>query len=170
MYSVAGALAGFEIILLLLLQATAGNMYQFTGLLISGIMTGLALGSGINSSGLKRFSVNVTSLLLVLFYIIIGFIINTLLSIDNKLSLLFILMILTLVPSFFTGHLFRILVETRTGNQSPSDVYSADLAGSALGFIAVSAISVPVMGIQLTIFLLSALIFAGLLLGTIGNK
>jgi len=32
MYSVAGALAGFEIILLLLLQATAGNMYQYTGL------------------------------------------------------------------------------------------------------------------------------------------
>lgn len=170
MYSVAGALAGFEIVLLLLLQATAGNMYQFTGLLISGIMTGLALGSGINSSGLKRFSVNVTSLLLVLFYIIIGFIINMLLSIDNKLSLLFILMILTLVPSFFTGHLFRILVETRTGNQSPSDVYSADLAGSALGFIAVSAILLPLLGMQLTIFLLSAFIFAGLLLGTIGNK
>lgn len=170
MYPVAGALAGFEIILLLLLQATAGNMYQFTGLLISGIMTGLALGSGINSSGLKLFSANVISVIMVLFYIVIGFTINLLLNINNKILLLFILTVLTLIPSFFTGHLFRILVSSRTGFQSLSDVYSADLAGSALGFIAVSAVSVPVLGIQMTIFLLAVLILTGLLLGTIGNK
>jgi hypothetical protein len=51
-----------------------------------------------------------------------------------------------------------------------SSVYSADLAGSALGFILVTGVAIPVLGIQTSIFLLSSLIFAGLLFGTIGNK
>ena len=43
-------------------------------------------------------------------------------------------------------------------------------AGSALGFILVTGVAIPVIGIQSSIFLLSSLIFAGLLFGTIGNK
>ncbi len=48
MYFSASALAGFEIIILLSLQVMVGNMYQLTGLIIAGLMTGLAVGSGIN--------------------------------------------------------------------------------------------------------------------------
>ena len=48
MYFSASALAGFEIIILLTLQLTVGNMYQLTGLIIAGLMTGLSVGSGIN--------------------------------------------------------------------------------------------------------------------------
>ena len=130
MYSVAGALAGFEIILLLLLQATAGSMYQFTGILISGIMTGLALGSGINSSVLKLFSANLVSVLLVFFYIVTGLTINILLNINNKVLLLFILTLLTLIPSFFTGHLFRVLVSSycQTSNLLPMSTVPTWLA------------------------------------------
>ena len=46
MYFSALALAGFEIVLLLILQLTLGNMYQMTGLILAGLMTGLAVGSG----------------------------------------------------------------------------------------------------------------------------
>ena len=48
MYFSASALAGYEIILLLILQLTIGNMYQITGLIIAGLMAGLAVGSGIS--------------------------------------------------------------------------------------------------------------------------
>ena len=48
MYFSASALAGFEIIILLTLQIIIGNMYQLTGLVIAGLMAGLAIGSGVN--------------------------------------------------------------------------------------------------------------------------
>ncbi len=46
MYFSASALAGFEIIILLALQLTVGNMYQLTGLVIAAMMAGLAAGAG----------------------------------------------------------------------------------------------------------------------------
>ena len=46
MYFTASALAGFEIIILLMLQLTIGNMYQLL-LIIASLMAGLAAGSGI---------------------------------------------------------------------------------------------------------------------------
>ena len=46
MYFSASALAGFEIIILLTLQLTAGNMYQSAGLILASLMAGLAIGAG----------------------------------------------------------------------------------------------------------------------------
>jgi hypothetical protein len=51
-----------------------------------------------------------------------------------------------------------------------SSVYSADLAGSALGFILVTGVAIPIFGIKTSIFLLASLIFTGLLFGTVRNK
>ena len=56
MYFSASALAGFEIIILLTLQLIIGNMYQFTGLVIAGLMTGLAVGAGADIKLLNSFS------------------------------------------------------------------------------------------------------------------
>ena len=49
MYFSASALAGFEIIILLTIQLTIGNMYQFIGIIIATLMAGLAAGAGIKS-------------------------------------------------------------------------------------------------------------------------
>ena len=56
MYFSASALAGFEIIILLTVQIIIGNMYQLTGLVIAGLMAGLALGSGANIKSLNGLS------------------------------------------------------------------------------------------------------------------
>jgi hypothetical protein len=69
-----------------------------------------------------------------------------------------------------TGHIFRELTREENGSLVTSKIYSADLAGSALGFIFISGFAVPVLGIQVSIFLLSALIFTGIVFGTIRNK
>jgi hypothetical protein len=42
--------------------------------------------------------------------------------------------------------------------------------GSAFGFIFISGFAVPMLGIQISAYLLAALIFGGILFGTISNK
>ena len=62
------------------------------------------------------------------------------------------------------------LQQYRNEISATSSVYSADLAGSALGFILVTGVAIPALGIQASIFILSSLIFAGVLFGTIGEQ
>jgi spermidine synthase len=170
MYSSAAALAGFEIIMLLTLQSSIGNMYQLTGLIIAGLMTGLAVGSGINLPILKVDSYRINAIFLVLFYVFTGLIINKILNAENTFLIICLILILTFIPALFTGQLFRKLTRRNDLFPGPSAVYSADLAGSAFGFIFISGLAVPALGVRITLFLLSVVIFAALLFGTIKNK
>jgi hypothetical protein len=169
MYGSAGALAGFEIIMLLVLQSSAGNMYQFTGIILAGFMAGLALGSGTDMPPLRWIGKFSGSGILILFYICIAFLISRLISINSVFLITSIILFLSLIPAFITGRLFRIMTEKGIKG-SESSVYSSDMAGAALGFIAVSGIAIPLAGIRMTLFLLSFLILAGVLFGTVRDK
>lgn len=170
MYASAAALAGFEMIMLFTLQSVIGNMYQLTGLVIAGLMTGLAVGSGYDLRILKSDRPAINGLFLILFYFAAGFIVNKMLNIENSLLSISLILILTFIPALCTGQLFRNLTQRGGIFSSPSSVYSADLAGSALGFIVVSGIELPALGARMTIFIFSALIFVSLLFGTVRNK
>lgn len=170
MYSSAAALAGFEIIMLFTLQSAIGNMYHLTGLIISGLMTGLAVGAGISLRIIKSDSYRINGVFLILFYAIAGLIINKLLNGEDSFLIICLILILTFIPALFTGQLFRNLTQSNNISSRPSAVYSADLTGSALGFIIVSGLAVPALGVRITIFLFSAFIFAALLFGTVKNK
>jgi hypothetical protein len=169
MYTSAAALAGFEIIMLLILQSSAGNMYQFTGLILAGFMAGLALGSGISNSFLKPAGKFAISAILILFYLLTGIFTEKLLTINSLILEIIIILIISLIPSFLTGRMFRVMTE-KGGVVSASTVYSSDMAGAALGFIAISGFAIPLLGIRLTLYILSALIFAGFLFGTVRDK
>jgi hypothetical protein len=104
-----------------------------------------------------------------LFYLLAAVASDKLITINSLLLESVIILILSLIPAFLTGRIFRIMTE-KSGPRSASAVYSADMAGAAMGFIAVSGIAIPLLGIRVTLFLLSALIFAGFLFGTIRNK
>jgi predicted membrane-bound spermidine synthase len=170
MYFSASALAGFEIIILLSLQIMVGNMYQLTGLIIAGLMTGLALGSGTNTGISSAFSLRNKLIILILFYIIFGLIYT--LSIQIKSALLSVAFIIFsgFLPALITGNIFRELTNISDGTNTSPAIYGADLAGSAFGFIFISGFAVPVLGIRVSVFLLAALIFGGILFGTIRNK
>ena len=84
MYFSAGALAGFEIIVLIILQSTAGNIYQMTGLIIAGLMTGLALGSGFEWTLARKYPLLINSFFLILFYAVMALIVNRVLGIEIK--------------------------------------------------------------------------------------
>ncbi|MEI6048122.1 MAG: hypothetical protein WCS03_04425 [Bacteroidota bacterium] len=170
MYFSASALAGFEIIMLLTLQLIVGNMYQLTGLIIAGLMTGLAIGAGMNISFLNFFSVRNKGLGLVAFYVGFGLIYNHILAINSLLPAIGLIIISVFLPALITGQIFRELTIKTEGTSIMAAIYSADLAGSAFGFIVISGFAVPTFGIQVSIFLLSALIFAGFLFATIRNK
>jgi hypothetical protein len=170
MYFSASALAGFEIIILLSLQIMVGNMYQLTGLIIAGLMTGLALGSGTNIRVNTLFSLRNKLVILMLFYIIFGLIYTSSIQIRSELLSVAFIIFSGFLPALITGNIFRELTTRREGTNTSPAIYGADLAGSAFGFIFISGFAVPVLGIQVSVFLLAALIFGGILFGTIRNK
>jgi spermidine synthase len=170
MYFSASALAGFEIIILLTLQIIIGNMYQLTGLIIAGLMAGLAIGSGIKIKALNGLSPAKTGILLLLMYSLSGLLYNSITGIKHDITAVGFIILAAFLPALLTGRLFHELTEKRNEMATISSVYGSDLAGSALGFIIVTGVAIPVLGIQNSIFLLSSLIFAGLLFGSIGNK
>lgn len=170
MYVSAASLSGFEIIMLLTLQSVIGNMYQLTGLIIAALMTGLAVGTAMKQPLFKTRADILNPVLLIVFYICIGLIIKYILNIGSSLFTIILIAFLTFIPAVVTGQLFCSLTEKNDLHSDPSSVYSADLAGSALGFMLISGLAVPAIGIKLTIILLSTLILTGLLFGTIRNK
>jgi hypothetical protein len=166
----ASALAGFEIICLLAIQLASGNMYQLTGLTLALFMTGLAAGSAlkIKSSGKKLIVVIALSLIII--FIVEGILLIPLTELKSEKLSVAVILGASLLPSILTGMLFNRLTGDYNGEESVSAIYSSDLAGSALGFAAISTVAVPLIGIPGSLFILSGLIFAGLLFGTTGNK
>jgi hypothetical protein len=170
MYFSASALAGFEIIILLSLQMMVGNMYQLTGLIIAGLMSGLAVGSGINIRLLDTISLRNKVIFLAVFYVIFGLLYNEMIEIKSGLISVIVILISGFLPALATGRIFRELTCIPEGMAASPAIYSADLAGSAFGFILISGFAVPVLGIRVSVYLLAALILGGILFGTNSNK
>jgi hypothetical protein len=169
MYFSASALAGLEIILLFSLQLIIGNMYQLTGLLIAGLMLGLAVGSAMDIHSSPSKSIKFKCLSLIVFYAVFGIFYNHLLLMKSVAPAILIIISLAFIPAFITGNMFRALT-LETKDSATAAVYKADLTGSAFGFLIISAITIPAFGIKVSIFLLSVLTLTGFLFGTISNK
>jgi hypothetical protein len=170
MYFSASALAGFEIVILLTLQLTSGNMYQLTGLIIASLMSGLAVGSGIIIRVPDTITIRKKVIFLIMFYIVFGILYDNILDIKSSVLSVIIIMISGFIPALFTGDLFRELTGRTEGISAAPAIYSADLAGSAFGFIIISGFAVPFLGIRVSVYILAALIFGGIFFGTITNK
>ncbi len=170
MFTAAAALSGFEIIVLLILQTAIGNMYLLTGLIIASLMTGLAVGSGSNFKNSGSAIITINAIILVIYYLCAGLIFNNIPKTGSYVISLILLLLFIFIPAALTGQLFNVMTNSKEIYSEPGSVYSADLAGSALGFVMVSGVAIPALGIRLTIILLSALIFAALLFGRIMNK
>ncbi len=170
MYFCASALAGFEIIILFTLQIVIGNMYQLTGLIIAGLMTGLAVGSGNNLSFLNSYSLRKKVFFLMLYYIGFCLLYSYIPELKIGFPSIVLIILSVFLPALYTGHIFRVMTINAKEIETSSAIYSADLAGSALGFILISGFAVPALGIQVSIFLLALLILGGFLFGTIMNK
>ncbi len=167
----AGGLAAssVEVLLLFAFQIVYGYVYLMTGVIITVFMAGIAMGAlsekyFSNLTPLKNF-IRIELLLGggALFLPLLVILLKPL----AKLPLLgqLILITYTFIFSFLVGRLFNLGSRTRKGNVSyiSSSLYSADLAGGALGALAVSTILLPLTGITGT-----ALITAGACLAAAG--
>ncbi len=169
MYFTASALAGFEIIILLMLQLTIGNMYQLTGLIIASLMAGLAAGSGIRKTGFLNKGMSYKILILTGFYVLAGLTAAKLLGMNNRLPVIGLLAIATFIPAFITGSLFRDLTSRDRCKSHVSKIYTADLAGSALGFFLFSGFAVSLLGISYSLYITILLTIIALAF-SFGNK
>ena len=165
MYFSASALAGFEIIILLLLQLAAGNMYQLTGLVLASLMSGLALGAGTHLSFLQSLSLRLKSFGFLLFYIFTAISSSFSLQITGIFIPAMRTRIITVPPAYLTGHIFNELTLRQKSDSASGSIYSADLIGSASGFILISIVMVPAFGLTISIISLAMLIFAGIIFG-----
>ena len=156
----AAALSGFEIITLLAVQLSAGNMYMMTGLTLALFMAGLSAGAGINPG---RLNLKTAYISLLVFYCLAALFIIPLTETGSGKLAGGIILAASLVPSFLTGNIFRNITNNNKEPYSVSGTYGSDLLGSALGFLAVSAILVPVLGISVSLLALAVLIVVAFL-------
>ncbi|HLN19686.1 MAG TPA: hypothetical protein VK213_01255 [Bacteroidales bacterium] len=166
MYSGAAALSGFEIIILLMIQSNAGNMYHITGLVIAAMMGGLSLGALSSTGILKGISLLLQCVTLIIFYALFALLSGWFLKSEAAIFSAGILILTSMIPAFITGNLFSRL--TGSGREEKTfEIYSADLAGSALGFVVLSAISLPAIGIQNSLFLICMIVISGTIFGSV---
>jgi hypothetical protein len=156
--------------MLISLQLTIGNMYQLTGLIIAGLMAGLSVGSGINIRFLNTISLRNKVIFQMVFYILSGLFYNYLIMVKSGMIAVSVIILLGFITALITGRIFRELNFNMQVLTQAFSVYGADLAGSAFGFIFISGFAVPIFGIQVSLYILSAFVFTGILFGTIKNK
>jgi hypothetical protein len=99
-----------------------------------------------------------------------GFTTGRIMTLGNRFIVVGLLVLAGFFPAVLTGSFFRDLTPAGKSDSNTSRVYSADLAGSAVGFIAFSGLAVPLLGVTLSIFLLPVLVFTGFLFALMSNK
>jgi len=164
MYFSALALAGYEILLLLILQLSVGNMYQVTGIILAGLMAGLAAGSGIDIPVFSNISTRYKAIILIFLYIIAAVTLKWILRCGDHFTAVFLIVLAGFLPALVTGGIFRDLTTGLVPSVSVSGVYSADLSGSALGFLVFAGLAVPVAGIGMSLMVLPVLVSLGFLI------
>lgn len=170
MYFSALALAGFEIILLLMLQVSVGNMYQVTGLILAGLMAGLAVGSGLDLPFFRGRKIVFRVIILLLLYVLAALALPLVPESDNRFASVLVIMFAGFLPAMITGSIYKELTSANSSRGMVSTIYSADLSGSAVGFLFFSGLIVPVLGLSMSLLTLPVLVCIGLLLMIIGKK
>lgn len=160
MFAASSGVTGFAMITMFILQTAAGSIYQLSALVITLILSGLAIGAAHNSFN-RRVSPLILTLLLSLLCIITG-ISGPLLTQATPVVTITVISLLLTGGGYITGTLFGLL--TSAPGVETGDIYAADLAGAALGYLITATLLVPLTGLVVASFLLAAFIlFTGIL-------
>jgi hypothetical protein len=145
-------------------------MYQYTGLIIASVMAGLAIGSGNPGIMLNSLSIRNKGLLAAFYYLFVAIGSSFLPSMGGTAAVIILLVFVSVPPAIITGSIFHNLTLNMPAGGSTALVYSADLSGSAAGFILTAGLLVPLAGMGSTLFILCGLIFTASIFGTNVNK
>jgi hypothetical protein len=167
MFASSAGLSGFGMIMIFILQMTVGNIYVLTALVLTVLMAGLAAGAARGSGSLMRHII-ISPLLLTLIYGLTGIFASPLVT-ATPAFILPLIFITLLLAGFLTGSVYRMLTMPG-GQRTTGGVYASDLAGSALGYLTVSTLLVPLLGIGNVCFIVAALILIAGIIATLTIK
>lgn len=156
MFASSAGLAGFGMIMIFIVQMAVGNIYVLSAVILALLMAGLAAGAAWGEA-LAIKSLAVCSLLLTALYVCTGLLAPALVTATPAPVMVFMFIALP-AAGFITGSVYRILTSGGTVS-STGAVYASDLAGSALGYMIVSTLLVPLAGTANAAFILAGLIF-----------
>jgi len=165
------AASSIEVILLITFQIIYGYVYQMIGIIIMLFMAGLALGSLYINKKTKTYSV-VKFLKIqsgIVFYSILLPFILMILNLLGKnpliLQIAFILLILIIGILTGMGYSLTSKISKKNISSTAAETYGADLFGSAIGALLLSAFLLPLLGIFEVCFLTGLInIFSGIIL------
>ncbi len=139
-------------LLMMAFQALYGYIYLMSGLMISLFMLGLALGCLLYTVLLKReatptpawIQVLIGAYIILILMFLLGY--KSITGSREILAALFLL--LSMISGFFTGFQFAALASDSEGEVRPvaAGIYSAELAGSALGMLLTATLLLPLGG------------------------
>jgi spermidine synthase len=165
MYTAGLTASSLEMIVLLVFQIMFGYLYAAAGIIFAVFMAGLAIGSWLNLPTVKELNkVKILQWLMVLLTILVPLILTFLVKININIITYPALFVLIFVPALVTGMQFSLITGLE-GNKQPGYtgyLYGADLIGSALGFLIVSTLLLPFLGILLTGIVLAVINFSGI--------
>ncbi len=161
MFSASAGLAGYGMIMIFILQMTAGSIYLLSTVVLTLLMAGLAIGAS-RKVTFKRNSLIASGLALALLYSLTGILAGLMVR-SNPWLILSTISVALLTAGFITGNIYMILTTDSRKNLT-GKIYASDLAGAALGYMLVSTVLVPLAGITSASFILSAFILTSVAL------
>ena len=155
MFASSAGLAGFGMIMIFILQMTAGNIYILSAviltLLMAGLAAGAALGDRLAMEGLKVSVLTLTGI------ITLTGILAPALVVSAHGAVLAFIFITVPAAGIVTGAIYRNLTSGALGSHT-GNIYAADTAGSALGYLTVATLLVPLAGTANACFILALFI------------
>jgi spermidine synthase len=150
--------ASIEILLIFAFQITYGYIYAAIGFIVALFMTGMVIGSLLGYRWkVSAIQLPVLQAGLILHLVILPFIFEILQNQNSAVLFWPFFILITLLPAILIGYFYVVassLHGSKTSESAPA-VYAADLIGSSLGAIATTILLVPLLGIDITCYLLA---------------
>jgi spermidine synthase len=165
MYTTGLTASSLEMLVLFVFQIIFGYLYAAAGIIFAIFMAGLALGSWIGMPASKElYKIKILQWIMVFLAILVPLFLTLLVKINLNIITYPALFVLIFTPALITGLQFSLMLGA-LGNGQPGYtgyLYGADLLGSALGFLVVSTLLVPLLGIFSTGIVLAIISFSGI--------
>ncbi len=176
MFTAGFTASSMEFLLIISFQVLHGNIYQFTGILITLFMAGLAAGSLLGQAVIEKIKFGkylINQAGIGLFAIVVPFLMIALARSSFHIVLSqSVIFILVMIIGFLVGVQFNLASRLQQGEvkRVAASLYSADLFGSALGALIVAVFLLPLLGIIKVSLIIGALNFLVILIIFVRRK
>ncbi|MCD4769330.1 MAG: hypothetical protein K8R35_04105, partial [Bacteroidales bacterium] len=87
--------------------------------------------------------------------ILYGILTPVLIRTGSQPLIYFITLSLIFIPGYITGYIYMVFTSTDKPGKTASGIYSSELIGASLGFLAVTGLLIPIIGINNTFYILA---------------